>query len=66
MLLREDAVILLRAEQLTNMTLTACYALQADVEARGLQTRLPSSIQIITDADFVELALQHARVIAWR
>lgn len=76
LLLREDAVLLARHEllqhSLSQQTLsqtkrfTIHYVLQADVDARGVQTLLPGFIQPISDAEFVALTLQHDRVIAWR
>lgn len=71
LLLREDAVLLARdsaiAESLfAESVFAACFALQADVDARGLRAMLPEPIRLVDDAGFVALSLQHARVIAWR
>ncbi len=66
LLLREDAVLLARHELLQQTPFAVRYALQADVEARGLQRLLPGFVQLISDAEFVALTLQHDRVIAWR
>ena len=65
LLLREDAVLLARHELLANALLPARYAIQADMEARGLTRHLPGYIQPISEHAFVELTLLHDRVIAW-
>ncbi len=66
LLLREDAVLLGQHELLRHAPFALCYALQADVDARGLQSLLPEAVLRISDADFVALTLQHDRVITWR
>lgn len=66
LLLREDAVLLSRHQALAQLPCAVCYALQADIDARGLQSLLPGYIQPISDAAFVALTLQYDRVIAWR
>lgn len=66
LLLREDAVLLGRHPILTQLPCAVCYALQADIDARGLQSLLPGFIQPISDSAFVTLTLQYDRVIAWR
>ncbi|NQD38177.1 sulfurtransferase complex subunit TusB [Permianibacter sp. IMCC34836] len=65
LLLRENAVLLAVNPNVVTQAFTDVYALAADVDARGLRNRLPTSIQIIDDAAFVALTLQHDRVIAW-
>ena len=64
-LLREDAVLLARHELLANALLPARYTIQADIDARGLNSLLPGYIQPISEQAFVELTLLHDRVIAW-
>lgn len=40
-------------------------ALEADVNARGLASKLSEEIQIITDAEFVQLSCKNDKVISW-
>ena len=42
------------------------YALAADVGARGLTERLGLSVQVISDAEFVQLAADHQPIVSWR
>ncbi|MFA7555072.1 MAG: sulfurtransferase complex subunit TusB [Spongiibacteraceae bacterium] len=41
------------------------YALKADILARGLEATTLSSVTIIDDAGFVELAVNHHTVQSW-
>ena len=41
------------------------YALQADINARGLNDKLNPAITIIDDHGFVKLCVTHATVQAW-
>ncbi len=42
------------------------YALAADVVARGLGERLGPSVTVVTDAEFVQLAVDHQPIVSWR
>ncbi len=42
------------------------YALAADVDARGLNERLGPSVTVISDAEFVQLAVDHQPIVSWR
>lgn len=41
------------------------YALKGDVDARGLQEKIPSSIQITDYNGFVQLSIEHKCVQSW-
>lgn len=41
------------------------YALRADVEARGLSKRVLPEVQLISDAQWVQLVAQQELAIAW-
>lgn len=41
------------------------YVLQADLKCRGIESLCPSFIQIITDADMVELTINSDQNISW-
>lgn len=41
------------------------YAMQADVIARGLETQILPSIQVIDDDTFVTLCEQYAHIVSW-
>ncbi|MEH6473175.1 MAG: sulfurtransferase complex subunit TusB [Halopseudomonas sp.] len=43
----------------------ACYALQADVEARGLVGLISPRFTLVSDAEFVELTIQCQRTQSW-
>ena len=43
----------------------AVYALQADVEARGLTNRLSDKITVVDDSGFVDLVASHSAVQSW-
>lgn len=66
LLLREDAVLLAYHDALQRAPFATTCALLADLEARGLRSLVPESVQLIEDAEFVALTLQHDRIIAWR
>jgi len=66
LLLREDAVLLALGPQIANAPFAKIFALAADLDARGIRSRLPATVNVIDDSEFVALTLQHERVIAWR
>ncbi len=66
LLLRENAVLFASHDALKQSSFANHYALQADVDARGLRSLIPATVQLIDDAGFVALTLQHDRTIAWR
>jgi tRNA 2-thiouridine synthesizing protein B len=41
------------------------YALASDVAARGISTKIPADFSGIDYADFVQLCLDHRRVVNW-
>lgn len=41
------------------------HALAPDVDARGLRSRVVGSIEVITDAQFVDLVCQHNPIVTW-
>lgn len=41
------------------------YALIDDVNARGLQEKIHSSVQLINYTDFVQLSIQHKCIQSW-
>jgi len=41
------------------------YALKADVEARGMQTRVMDGIRLVDYEGFVDLVVQHNAVQSW-
>ncbi len=41
------------------------YALLADVDARGLASRLHPGVRLVDDNGFVELTERHPRTISW-
>ena len=43
----------------------AVYALQNDLDARGLSTRTAENVEVITDTGFVRLCCEHDKVINW-
>lgn len=42
-----------------------CYALAADIDARGLNNTLTERVTLIDDSQFVELAATHQLVQSW-
>ena len=40
-------------------------ALRADVDAHGVRDRLDCSIEVVDDADFVELVATHNPIVSW-
>ena len=71
-LLIEDAVYAARApspvaERLqAALASNACYALSADLMARGLQQRqLIAGIQVVDYAGFVDLVTAHDKAVSW-
>ena len=55
----EDGVYLALSE------ISQGYAIRADVEARGLSSRLPDQVQLIDYGEFVRLCTQADKVCAW-
>lgn len=41
------------------------YALQADLETRGLLTRVDKRVGVIDDSMFVRLACEYDKVVSW-
>ncbi|WP_312227977.1 sulfurtransferase complex subunit TusB [Pseudescherichia sp.] len=41
------------------------YALQEDVDARGLSGQISNSVVLVSYTDFVSLTVKHAAQIAW-
>ena len=41
------------------------YALQNDVDARGLVGRIASKAELAEDADFIRLCCEHDKIINW-
>ena len=41
------------------------YAMDVDVHARGLNSKISPEVQLINDARFVELACQHNPIVTW-
>lgn len=42
-----------------------CFALEADVKARGIATRWPSAVTQLNHAGFVQLCVQHDKSLSW-
>jgi tRNA 2-thiouridine synthesizing protein B len=50
----------------TKNTLPArCYALEADVRARGLLSLWPATIALIDHGDFVDLCVKYQKSVSW-
>ncbi|QKQ24364.1 sulfurtransferase complex subunit TusB [Candidatus Ruthia endofausta] len=69
-LLIEDGVI--SAAKNTNTPMIAnlaaqgrVYALQGDVEARGISSKLADNIKLIDYAGFVDLVVEHGTAVSW-
>ncbi len=41
------------------------YALIPDLEARGLQHRMPGSVTLVSYAEFVTLTETHEKILSW-
>ncbi|BCN25266.1 sulfurtransferase complex subunit TusB [Vibrio alfacsensis] len=41
------------------------YALQSDVEARGMSNRISPSIEVVNYSGFVELTVKQAKSLTW-
>ncbi|MFB6421751.1 MAG: sulfurtransferase complex subunit TusB [Candidatus Malihini olakiniferum] len=69
LLLLQDGVIAALSHVDTVICLLApdvpVYALREDAEARGLVTKISTSIQLIDYTKFVRLTTQHAVQLAW-
>lgn len=64
LLLLEDGVYCALAE-LKLPASVRCYALSADVRARGLADRLGADVEVVDDAGFVRLCCEHDKVLSW-
>jgi tRNA 2-thiouridine synthesizing protein B len=69
-LLIEDGVISAAKNNNTSMiadlaTQGRVYALQGDVEARGISTKLADGIQLVDYAGFVDLVEEHGTTVSW-
>ncbi len=69
-LLIEDGVI--SAAKNTNSPMIAdlaaqgrVYALQGDVEARGISSKLADNIKLVDYAGFVDLVVEHGTTVSW-
>ena len=67
LLLLEDGVYMAdnSNEELVRQVPTRIYALDLDIEARGLAHRVLPSIKVISYADFVQLVVEHKITKAW-
>ncbi|WP_431356912.1 sulfurtransferase complex subunit TusB [Litoribrevibacter albus] len=64
-LLIEDGVFAVsHPEYSDKLNCHPCYALESDLESRGINT--PNSVAVINYDDFVELTLQFDKTISWR
>ena len=52
-------------KELVRQVPTRIYALDVDIEARGLVHRVLPSIKVISYADFVQLVVEHKMTKAW-
>jgi tRNA 2-thiouridine synthesizing protein B len=59
---RDTAVSKRVQEALKNV---AIYALQADVEARGMQNRVMDGVRLVDYGGFVDLVVEHNAVQSW-
>lgn len=68
LLLSDGVVAAVEGNRFLDILLAApitVYALQADVEARGLSGQISSSVVRVGYTDFVRLAVQHPAHLAW-
>ena len=67
LLLLEDGVYMADKsnKELVGQLTTTIYALDVDIEARGLAHRVLPSIKVISYADFVQLVVEHKMTKAW-
>ena len=67
LLLLEDGVYMADKsnKELVGQLTTTIYALDVDIEARGLVHRVIPSIKVISYADFVQLVVEHKMTKAW-
>jgi sulfur relay protein TusB/DsrH len=63
LVLIEDGVYLTQRIKIAKKTVLI-YALQHDLHLRGLSP-MQSRIQIINDAEFVELSAQYDKIVSW-
>lgn len=68
-LLRQDAVIAAlsgtRALDLLLAAPISIYALQEDIEARGISAQILTGIGQLSYTDFVRLTVKHEQLISW-
>ena len=69
-LLIEDGVISAAKNTKSSMladlaTQGRVYALQGDVDARGISSKVADNIQLVDYAGFVELVVEHGTAVAW-
>ena len=68
LLLLEDGVYCALSSQQSPLQLpegVRCYALSADVAARGLTACLNLNVTLVDDAGFVKLCCDHDKVLSW-
>ena len=67
LLLIEDAVLLLsNPNYLTNLPQPShCYALRSDIEARGMQLKSNTHVQLVDFDGFVDLVANHDKTMSW-
>ncbi len=69
-LLIEDGVISAAKNNNSSMiadlaTQGRVYALQGDVEARGISSKLADNIKLVDYAGFVDLVVEHGTAVSW-
>ena len=65
-LLLEDGVYAaLQGSKMESSDHTHLYAIDVDVNARGLQNKLIAGVEIVDYARFVELSTTHQSVVSW-
>jgi tRNA 2-thiouridine synthesizing protein B len=66
----EDALLLIEdgvyAATKSGASQRPLYALEADVNARGIAALLGPSVRVVNDTDFVRLAVNHQPIVSWR
>lgn len=69
-LLIEDGVISATNNTKTSMLANLAqqgrvYALQGDIEARGISSKVADNIQLVDYAGFVDLVVEHGTAVSW-
>lgn len=66
----EDTILLLEDGVYAGISAAAparlLCALAVDVKARGLGNRLGGNVSLVSDAEFVALAVDHEPIVSWR